>query len=379
MTWQIRCPNGHLLEIEDAHLGRTVRCPSCQIMMRAEAPGGPTGVTTAASPPPVPPASSKPMQVVDIVEGPPIAQRVDVAPPPIAQRVDGDEDLPTARRRNEDDYDERDDYDEPRRRSKPAKMKKATRMRLTRLGLSLHAAKILCYLIGILCIIIGLMVLVAAAGTAASSGTAATGFGIAGIALMIIFMLLWILAPVLGTIGSMLCMWVPKKTGAKYLIIISFALDAAGLLTYLACLFISLLMGAFAFQSATSGNTSSLAAMNAVGTLANIGALVSALMVFAAFVLFMLFLRQMLVYFNESGNADECSKVMFFCIGMGVFTPFYFAMAIGLAIGCAAIHPAISGVLLLFFILFWIVGWVNLLMKILTLIGNVRAHLSVWG
>jgi hypothetical protein len=375
MTWQIRCPNGHLLEIEDAHLGRTVRCPSCQIMMRAEAPGGATGVTPAASPPP--PASSKPMQVVDIVEGPPIAQRVDVsAPMPVAQRVDADEDLPTARRRHEDDYD--DDYDEPRRRSKPAKMKKATRMRLTRLGLTLHAAKILCYLVGILCIIVGLVVLVAAASTAASSGTAATGFGIAGIALMIIFMLLWVLAPVLGTIGSMLCMWVPKRTGAKYLIIISFALDAAGLLTYLACLFISLLMGAFAFQSATSGNTSSLAAMNAVGTLANIGAFVSALMVFAAFVLFMLFLRQMLLYFNESGNADECSRVMFFCIALGVFTPFYFAIAIGIAIGCAAIHPAISGALLLFFILFWIVGWVNLLMKILTLIGNVRVHLSRW-
>src|SRR5215204_5274747 len=46
------CPNGHRLQIQDAHAGRTITCPMCQTSFVATPqPGGPSG-------PPTPPGAA---------------------------------------------------------------------------------------------------------------------------------------------------------------------------------------------------------------------------------------------------------------------------------------------------------------------------------
>ena len=370
MALHINCPNGHLLEIEDAFLGRKVRCPHCQAIMRPQAPPGTAVIAAIASPPPAAPAAGSPaeaVEVLEIVEGPPTARRVI------------EEDLPPPRRRREVAYDDVDDgYDDEPRREKPSKMKKATRMRLASVGLAFHAGKILCYLIGILCCILAMGV----AMVGATSGSASVGLAITALIFMGIFLLLWLLAPLLGTIGSMLCMWVPHKTGGKILIIISFVLDALGLMIYLGCQLISLLSGAFAFNTATMSGAGGAA--DALGGLALAGVLTSMLMLFAAWILFMLFLRNMLLYFRESGFAHDCLQTLMFCIGLGVFTPLYFGggvLLVGLvarAIKVPGVAMAVAGLALLMLVILWIVCWVNLLIKILNQIVVVRGHLSAW-
>jgi hypothetical protein len=355
MPFHIHCPNGHLLEIEDSSLGRKVLCPHCQAVMRPQAAPSTNVITAAPAPPPMAQRAAEAVEMVEVVEGPPPARRVAEA------------DLPPRRpRRHEDDYD---DYDEPRYKS--GGMKKATRMRLANVGLALHAGKILCYLIGILCVLIAFGLAVIDVST-----TRSRGVSIAAVVLLGIFMLLWVLAPLLGVVGSMLCMWVPHKTGAKMLIIVSFLLDALGLLIYVGCQVASFLTGALAFNTlASSGPTA-----DALGVLAIGGILASALMMFVGWILFMLFLRNMLFYFNESGFAHDCMQTMILCILLSVMTPFLFGCAVVMLIRVAlAIHPALAGLGMVLFILLWIVFWVKLLINILNQIVVVRGHLSRWA
>jgi hypothetical protein len=363
MAFHIHCPNGHVLEIEDSYLGRKVRCPHCQVVMVPQAPPGTDDVVMAvsASPQPLPTASPAPLRVLDFVDDEPPARR----------RVE-EEDLPPRRRRRVEDEEDSYEEEEPRRR-KSGKMKKATRMRLARWGLAFHAAKIVCLLLAILVIVIGVVLGLIAVGAGSS--------GLLVVYIVCVFSagLLWALAPFLGTVGSLLCLWVPQKTGGKTVILISFTLDALGAVTYLGCILINVLTGAFAANSASSGNAGSMAAVETLGVLGVIGILASAVMFFVGWILFMLFLRAMLLYFRESGFAHDCLTTLILCIGMGVFTPFYFVGGIILlAVLAHSTHPALGGLCSLLMIIVWIVVWVNLLIKILNQIVVVRGHLSAW-
>jgi hypothetical protein len=110
MPIRLRCPQGHELIAEDAHIGRQVRCPACGTILIVPAP------QTQVSAQPLPPAPSPPQA------GAP-------AYPPAQQQVvfEQGEDEP----------------EEGQRRRKKKKMRTGQAMRMANLGLGFHYAKIL--------------------------------------------------------------------------------------------------------------------------------------------------------------------------------------------------------------------------------------------
>ncbi len=186
MSFHIRCPQGHVLAVDPAHVGKKVQCPACQVIM--------------VVPPPPDPA-------------PPVA-RAEVVSSPRSAR---------SRRQEEDDWEPpgEDDYEEdaPRRSSKRVMMSRV------RTGLGFHKAKIITIVVGIILIFLLIFFGGMIAGNQGAGGRGAGAANTLGMLAVGIGLLVRIVSLALGITGSYYCLSIPSESGAKELIMVSFGLD----------------------------------------------------------------------------------------------------------------------------------------------------------
>jgi hypothetical protein len=381
MSMRIRCPNGHMLEMAEELRGRKVRCPNCKTVLTAEPE------------PPAPQPASMAVTEVQVVEDEPPRHsvRAEEDDPPRRRVRDEEDERPRRRIRDEED-DFRSEYDDDIEfRPKPKKMKKAQRMRLTRLGLALHAAKIICYLVALVLVLVlfslslvSASILMSSNVSPAGTGRSGPGSGVAVIGVLILVLggvafLLSMAAPFLCLAGSVLCLWVPEKSGSKVLIMLSCALDAMGLLIYAGCFLLSLISGSLGSVLPGRASMAGAAVNTSMVLVSQLGALLSLIMIFVAWVLFMLFLRQLFYYCRDRSGADECLQVMFLCIGWAILGPIIFFIGLillGVIAAKTHVGVAIAGAVIL--IIVFIVVWVKLLFSVLQLISTLRGYMSKW-
>jgi hypothetical protein len=330
MATRVRCANGHHFEVGDDQLGRPVRCPDCQIMVFTSAPPAPTNVAITPTPllatAPASAASALPEAVLE------------------------EDDLPLAVPVEIDDWDDL-------RLSKPRRMNKATRMRLVRMGLALHYIKVIVLVLGVMTVVL----------PPAMSQIRGNAGPIAFLLATIVHEVLLVFAPILGGIGSLLCLWVPQKTGAKVLIICSFILDLLALLLQ-ALAVLALVTGKLSMDSSDDVDvlmTGGAALLNFFGML----------MGFAGWVLFMLFLRRLSYYFGDDSIGEEAGRIIFYVVGLVVMPP---------CLGCSMIYTTIrfraAGPFLALLagglgLLLWLAFAVIVIIKLLVVIAAVREHL----
>jgi hypothetical protein len=263
---------------------------------------------------------------------------------------------------------------EEEERPRPRKMKNRARMQRANLGLGFHYGKVLCFLLFFLILLImdlvirfaasGAQVSVASGNRAAAAGFVSFLLAIMGI-LFVLMMIISLVTPVLGFVGSLLCLWVPQKTGTKPLIIASFSLDCAssGLMLLSGIMLLSAGLG-----SVSGGSPFALVTAGAGGILF----LLSPLMAFAAYVLFMLFLRKLAYYLDDDSTGDEAISVMILTIAVGLGGVITFVV---LAIALA--NTGIGGRIVLSLLsLAWMIAMIKILFRTLALIATLRAKLN---
>jgi hypothetical protein len=369
MSIRLLCPNNHELIVEPAYIGRKVRCPACKVVMvvpnpnpAAVAPApvhpqvAPQPVPQPVPPPvpqripqPVPQPVPQPLPAHGLHQGPPLPPPMPAAPPRPRRRPPQDE---------LEEVPEEVVYEEEER-PRPRKLKTRHRMQRVSLGLAFHYFKILCYLVMMLTFLIGSIV----ASTAARAGS---GFVVNLVGVMVCFsMILVMVTPVLGFVGSLLCLWVPQKTGAKPLIIVSFGLDSGAIGLGLLSVITSFTAGA----SAAGGSAGT--AMGMAGA-SLIFIILSPLVAFAGWILFMLFLRNLAYYFGDDATGDEALTVMVLTIAIG------FGGAVGLFVLALLLRN--TGQVALFVLgvasLAWMIAMIKVLFRALHLIGTLRVQLN---
>jgi hypothetical protein len=361
MPINMLCPNGHQLVTEDQYAGRKVRCPHCQAIVVV--PGAAQTAVTAV------PARAEPPRPErnEIDEGDVIADEDIISDEDI---IEEEGDRPRRRRRREyedDDYDDR-----PRKKKKKVGMTRK-QMSLTNVGLGFHYARILTILIAMtvvmVCSIIGV---VGGAGAAAGGDArgAAGALAFLGVVSLLSNAVGLFVAPALGITGSSLCCFVPGKTGAKPLIIVSLALDGAAFVLPILAIVLS---GAAALRGAGAGAGLAALAFILLGFVCQL----------AGFVLFMLFLRQLARFMDDDGSADEAISIIIHWLILLIGVPVGFIVLLVIAVATASGRDSQSvgfigcmlGIIMLIAAVAWIVFLVKLMFRILLLLGSLRQNL----
>jgi hypothetical protein len=369
MPITIKCSNGHELFAEVEHIGRKVRCPECKEILvvpdpnpgvraavPAHAPAAPAHAP--APPPPLPkprprPAPPKPTQALDELEVLDELEEME----PLEELPDEAVELDTLEAVEEG-------------HSGSRRMRNKDRLRWANTGLGFHYAKMLCFLFSFLVLIVAmLLVPLAIGGMAASAANSDRGgMAVAGglfilvLVMTILTMLSSFVTPVLGFIGSFFCLWLPGKSNARLLMLISFILDAVAI----ACVLVAIVMAIATgfFRGGAAGDT-------AAG-LVSILQYVAVAGYFAAWVLFMIALRNLAYYLKDEVTGDEAIRMMLFAIIVTITGP------IGIAIVILAVWwIPIGGVLLILLALGgWLYGEFKIIMGILNLIGTIRQNIQ---
>ncbi len=183
MLYQIRCPQGHVLGVDPAHVGLKVQCPACKVIMIVpELPGAPRGKRTE-----VPTSAGRPKHQT-----------------------------------RDDRYDEDDDDQDDR----PKTPNKRTRMRRVSTGLSFHKAKVITVIVTVI-IMMTVAVFLNLMAVPGQRGRGGLGPGVFQLATYFQYFAFFmsIVITSLGLTGSFYCMSIPSESGGKELIIISFAID----------------------------------------------------------------------------------------------------------------------------------------------------------
>lgn len=251
MTISATCPKGHTLTLEEKLAGKKIRCPRCQVVFQ------------------VPDAEAEEIEEAEAVSETPIRRprrrdddddeddrpRRKVRAPVRDDDDDDDDDeddrprgRARAAARDEEDEDEGDELDDDTRRKLEKKLKKK-QLKLVDVGLLLHYIKLCMYIVGIiLAMTVGILMAIAgaqateAAEAAPKGGAPAVGgiqgFVVMGYAILVLLVFLLnlvisLLAPLFGVVGSFLCCWVPKKSEAKGTIITSLTFDLISLIAWL--------------------------------------------------------------------------------------------------------------------------------------------------
>jgi hypothetical protein len=231
MTISATCPKGHTLTLEEKLAGKKIRCPRCQVVFEVPYPDDDDDVEEAEA------VSEKPIRKA-------------------ARRRDDDDDDEDERPRRKaraaapaDDDDEDDDADDYEARRKEEKKLKKKQLKLVDVGLLLHYIKLCMYIVGIvLAMTVGILFAIAGAQAveaveAAPKGAAPAAGGVEGFMFMgyailalvafLLNLVISLIAPLLGVVGSFLCCFVPKKSDAKGIIIISLIFDLVSLVAWL--------------------------------------------------------------------------------------------------------------------------------------------------
>jgi hypothetical protein len=177
---RVRCPQGHLLEVELAHAGKQVQCPLCNVIMRIpDLPSAKAGTTTGS-------------------------------PAPLHR------DLQKDQVEYQGDFEEE---DKPQKKFRPNK----AGLKPVRLGLNYHIAQLYVLVLG--AIFLGILGGVVAANSPDGGMRRAAGEQ-PGINIVMIFGVLIRLAyVVLGVISCVYLLQVPERTRTKSLVVAYVALE----------------------------------------------------------------------------------------------------------------------------------------------------------
>lgn len=213
----------------------------------------------------------------------------------------------------------------------------------TYLGLGFHYAKVVGTLLNIL---LGIVAFLLVLGTKGRLAGALQGLEqVAGLLIALV-----------GVTGSVLCCWVPPRSRARPLILASLAFDgAATLLRFLAAA-----LAALAVSAAASG----------LEVCASLGS-------FVGLVLFLFFLRRLADYLDEGGLADEAMSIILF-LGVVLVSIFLGALLLGGIVAAIRI-PVVTLLLSFLAVVALLVVMINLLFRILYLLGSVRRALEARG
>jgi hypothetical protein len=304
--------------------------------------------TPVAPPLPAQPTRSEAMDDVEIISPEVIEEEEDekeedyivahvMAPPPapgapdqhIAPRrrdeaVDFGEPPPRSRHPyRDDDWEERlprrrgrglDDQERRKKKLRRKQRRDSRAMKLVRLGLGFHSIKVLAWLLSMVLFMIMMVMIimigVSAMAQAAQGGRDAGALDTAqGVALLFgsVIAILYLIAPILGITGSILCCFVPSKTRARPLIFTSLILDGLPLILGAMAIF----LGALATQMGVSS-------LSRLGTVLTILAFCCNV---AALVLFMFFVKSIACFYGDRGTGNEAIHVMLhlFVIAIGGF------------------------------------------------------------
>ncbi len=211
----LTCPNGHKLSVAEEHAGKKAQCSVCKAIVPIPKPKPPRPVQEAIMP----------MEIEDVRE--PAAMMVtdiedEVAMEPVLDYGDedyvevvetGDEDLRRKKKKSKD------------RALKRAKKRMRARIqgvRIVNLGLGFHYAWHLGFL-GVFLLAIIILIAVYMAFVTRSIG----GLQVAKFLGLLLLIDGAVVMPLLGLVGSILCIWVPAEAKGRPLIIVSLALNAA--------------------------------------------------------------------------------------------------------------------------------------------------------
>jgi hypothetical protein len=340
------CPNGHTLATLPEWAGTKVKCPLCQEIVVAPAaearPVAPSATPAASSAlPTATPVGRTPSATPAAVDHENDAGRYQVAmpsKPAVLQAIV----VPGARPGRGDDED---DFAEPDERLlKKPKRKKRDRLRKVRAGLSIHYAKYICSIAGKVLLLTGWLLSPIASGFVVFT---LLGYLCGGLA-----------APILGIVGSSFCAFVPPKSGGRVLIIVSLSLESASLLFGFLCGITALgsgdLFGAVAFVFLVLGILTGL----------------------AGFILYMLFLRMLALYLREDGSADEATSLMI--LSLVVEVGGFIVMMTSAMLFFRLTGPQVARIFVIVEQVIWIVIIIQVLFRILELIGRLRARLEAY-
>ncbi|MCI0462206.1 MAG: hypothetical protein L0Z62_35080 [Gemmataceae bacterium] len=355
MPIRVRCPNGHELIAEDQFIGRKIRCPACRVVMIVPDPRPAVTITPPA--PPRPPAFVPPAPPPPDFRRP--AGHVDEDEEPVVE----EEEYPRRRRRRREEEEE---DDIPRRNRS---MKTGQRMAWVNFGLIFHYANMLCWIAALALLMVAwfvLPILTVGATASAMGGDMKTAQSAAGAAYTIGMIVGWFTAialfaaPTLGAIGSSFCFVVPNKTGARVLIIVSFALDTAASVFFMVHIITNMI--------GSSGGAASLGAVEG----AIILFLVACLLTLAGWILFMVFVRQLALFLKDRGTATEALQAMIVTLVIAIAGP-----PILIGFGFALRFLGCIGAIFFFIIVgFWLGTYLVWLFKILAILGTVRQRIA---
>ncbi len=353
----IRCPSCKtVFSASDAARGAAMACPSCAQLCRI-----PVKSATPKPPQPRPPVSLSPSPTTHLPEDDrleEVDELEEVEEVPEVEEVDDADDSPAPRRRRRDSEglaDEPDDDESVslevvrrggKRKKRLGRSRRDGNLDRVNLGLGFYYASILALLAGFV-VQLGAFAALLTAGVAGRGAGDSLGlaFLLAGLAEILIN---WV-APLLGLIGSVLCLWAPSDAGARGLSLASVALNATAWLAGVLCRVLMFLIPEAA----------------AIGAL---GMIPTFLITFIAWCLFMAFLRQLCTHLGEETLGSEAIAVMFRGIFILVMTPiaFLFGMILIRGLGC-------TGAMIFFAcMLFGLYGIFLFLRRQLDLIGSIR-------
>lgn len=346
MSNRINCPNGHVLAVTQAHEGKKIKCPKCQVVFQVpllSAVQAPTSAPAAApaqdkqrvqaQPPKLDRARFDEDEQDERPRKRPHAEDEEDEDRPRKRRRDDDEedeDRPRRRDRDEEDEDEdrprkkrRDDGyadeedDEPRGRrrdeeedeefdeKREKKLRKAQKG-ACRVGMVLFFVR---YLTAAICyaVIVFAFLLVLLAGLVRSPGIAQ----VAGIFGLIGWAVLMFIVPIVGVVGGAFMLRSPPKSGARGLGIASLALDAAILL----CIVLYLVTVGAAFGTMMRGDL--FGAERSVGLML-LWIVLLGLCFLAGFIVNMLMFRMVALYVKDKFAAGQCITLMIVYLAVGI-------------------------------------------------------------
>jgi hypothetical protein len=235
------------------------------------------------------------------------------------------------------------------------------RLGRARIGLGLHWGKTLCFLIvaalGLLVgIVTFIVVLRARRGEALAGGPLEVIVGVLGCGILLAFVVM----PVLGAVGSLLCFWLPPKSGARTLAMVACGLDTTAILLFLGMV-----------VTALGGGLQALSpeAFLARGALATMIGILGLLLLAAGWVLHMLGLRALGLYVKDRRTAADAQRTMI--VGLVVLiVPPLLLLAVNLALGRAG---SLAGVIIFHVLLIgYYGGLLAVAFKVLNLTSAVR-------
>jgi hypothetical protein len=380
---RLNCPScGKKLGVKEAMAGRMAICPQRKGKFRV--PEEEIIITEAAveeavtaEPKPAPPAAPRAMPRPPPL--PPEAKMKSAAPRRLAEdkddevderpsrrsgraRPDDDaaEERNARRRRDDQDYDDEEDERDDEERAE--RKLRRQQMHAIRTGLTLFYWKFILYLVVICFHIIGSLVVgvvvgvthaVAQRGNADLAQAANTSF-LAVLLYGFEALATFVAAPILGITGGAFIVRVPAKSGARGLAIATLVLEAVPVV----CGLLAMVTGSLSFGSPD------------VAGLSLVLFFLSGIALIAAFILFMLFLRQAAIFLKDKRTAQEAVSVMIAYLVTGIAG---FIALVVVTVFLARIP--LGGLVLFALVVAWIVLMIKQLWAILMVIAGVRSQI----